>query len=55
MPLNKKGKEIMSKMRETYGPRQGEQIFYASLNKGRIQGVEGKTKKKKEMNVSKEK
>lgn len=46
MPLNKKGTEIMSKMKQTYGSKHGEQIFYASLNKGRIKGVEGKKRKK---------
>lgn len=46
MPLNKKGREVMSKMKETYGPKQGEQIFYASINKGRLTDVEGKSKKK---------
>lgn len=41
MPLNKKGKKIMRKMRKTYGDaRKAASVFYASLNKGKIKGVE---------------
>ncbi len=42
MPLNKKGKKILKKMRETYGNKKGESVFYASMNKGTISGVEKK-------------
>lgn len=43
MPLNKKGKEIMSNMKSEYGPgKKAEQVFYASRNAGKIKGVEGK-------------
>ena len=45
MPLNKKGKEIMKSMKEQYGKKKGETVFYASKNKGVIKGVE-KTKKR---------
>lgn len=41
MPLNKKGKKIMSAMREQYGD-EAEAVFYASKNKGTISGVEKK-------------
>ena len=34
MPLTKKGKEIMKSMKEQYGDKKGESIFYASKNKG---------------------
>jgi len=45
MPLNKKGKKIMSAMKKEYGSKKGESIFYASENKGTIKGVK-KSKKK---------
>ena len=42
MPLNKKGKKIMKSMKEQYGKKRGEAVFYASKNKGQIKGVEKK-------------
>ena len=39
MPLNKKGKKIMKSMREQYGKKRGEQVFYASLNKKKIKVI----------------
>ena len=47
MPLNKKGKKIMSSMLETYGKEKAEEVFYKSLNKGTISGVHAKRKRKK--------
>ena len=44
MPLNKKGKDIMSSMKKTYGEKKGEQVFYTTANKGKIKGVEEKAK-----------
>lgn len=38
--LTKKGKTIKSEMAKEYGAKKGEQIFYASANKGTIKGVE---------------
>ena len=43
MPLTKKGKKIMRAMRSQYGSKKGEQVFYASKNKGTIDGVEDET------------
>ena len=40
MPLNEKGKKIMKSMRKQYGKKRGEQVFYASKNKGTIKWVE---------------
>ena len=40
MPLNKKGKKILSAMESEYGTKEGKSVFYASLNKGTISGVE---------------
>jgi len=36
----------MRAMKEEYGSKRGEQVFYASKNKGKIKGVEKKKKKK---------
>jgi len=44
MPLTKKGEKIMAAMKSEYGSKQGERVFYASKNKGRIKGVEKKAK-----------
>lgn len=47
MPLTKKGEKIHESMLKEYGKKKGEEIFYASANKGTITGVEkGKGKKK---------
>ena len=40
MPLTKKGKKIKKTMTKRYGKKKGEQVFYASKNKGIIKGVE---------------
>lgn len=40
MPLNKKGKKIKAAMVDQYGAKKGERVFYASINKGTIKGVE---------------
>ena len=48
MPLTKKGKKIKRAMTKEYGAKKGEQVFYASRNKGTIKGVEkGRPRKKK--------
>jgi hypothetical protein len=47
MPLTKKGQKIKSTMAEQYGEKKGEQVFYASKNKGNITGVDRPKKKKK--------
>jgi hypothetical protein len=39
MPLNKKGKKIMLSMKSQYGDKEGEKVFYASINKGKLKGV----------------
>ena len=39
MPLTKKGTKIKSAMTKKYGEKKGEDIFYASANKGTIKGV----------------
>jgi hypothetical protein len=47
MPLTKKGKKIKKAMAEEYGKKRGEQVFYASRNKGTIKGVDFKRRKMK--------
>lgn len=47
MPLTKKGRKIMSAMKNEYGADKGERVFYASKNAGKIKGVEGKKKKRR--------
>ena len=40
MPLTDKGKKILGSMKEQYGSKKGESVFYASANKGTITGIE---------------
>jgi hypothetical protein len=40
MPLTEKGEKIKGAMEKQYGPEKGEEVFYASKNKGRITGVD---------------
>lgn len=40
MPLTAKGQEIKANMEHKYGSKKGEQVFYASKNKGTITGVD---------------
>ena len=42
MPQTKKGKKIEETMEKEYGAKRGERIYYASIVKGRIKGVEGR-------------
>jgi hypothetical protein len=44
MPLTKKGQKVMAAMKKQYGER-AEQVFYASVNAGKLKGVEAKQKK----------
>ena len=40
MPLTAKGQEILKKMRDEYGEKKGEEVFYASINAGTITGAD---------------
>ena len=40
MPLTDKGKKILGSMKNQYGSEKGENVFYASANKGVITGIE---------------
>ena len=39
MPLNEKGKKIMTSMKKQYGKKKGEDIFYAMENSGKLKKV----------------
>jgi hypothetical protein len=45
MPLTKKGKKIKQAMQAQYGKEKGEDVFYASQNKGTITGTHRPRKK----------
>lgn len=47
MPLTGKGKKILKEMVKEYGPKKGKSVFYASINKGKVRGAEGKKGAKK--------
>lgn len=47
--MNSKGKKIMAAMKKEYGSKEGKNIFYASLNKGTISGVERRKSQEKAM------
>lgn len=47
MPLSKKGAKIKRAMSKTYGKKKGEQVFYASVNAGKIKGAKKRASKKK--------
>ena len=38
MPLTKKGEKIRDEMEAHYGKKKGDEVFYASQNKGEDQG-----------------
>ena len=40
MPLTAKGRKILRQMQKEYGPMKGKAVFYASINKGKLSGVE---------------
>ncbi len=44
MPLTKKGKKVLAAMRKSYGAR-AEEVFYRSINAGRLKGAEKRTSK----------
>ena len=42
MPLTEKGKKTLAAMKKQYGAKKGKEVFYASINKGKIKGAEKK-------------
>lgn len=53
MPLTKSGRKVLSRMKEKYGSKKGEVIFYASINKGAPGSNDWHKKKEKHMGKSK--
>lgn len=47
MPLTKKGRKILKAMSKQYGGKKGKSVFYASINKGRVKGAEGRRRKRR--------
>jgi hypothetical protein len=47
MPLTEKGQKILGAMKKEYGAKKGQSVFYASINKGKVKGAEGKKAKPK--------
>jgi hypothetical protein len=45
MPLTSKGQRILDAMSKEYGAKKGKSVFYASINKGKLKGVEGRKKR----------
>lgn len=45
MPVTEKGKKILANMKKQYGEKKGEQVFYASQQKGTITGTHSPCKK----------
>ena len=43
MPLNSKGKKVLTAMKKQYGTRKGKSIFYAMENSGKLKRVKNKT------------
>ncbi len=47
MPFTKKGDKIYQEMVKNYGVAKGKQVFYSSMNAGKITGVHKKKAKRK--------
>ena len=45
VPLTKKGKKMMSSMKKQYGMKKGKSVFYATVRKKKLKGMERKKKK----------
>ena len=45
MPLTEKGKKMMSAMKKEYGSKKGESVFYATMKKKKLKGMEKKSSK----------
>jgi hypothetical protein len=45
MPLTEKGKKMMGAMKKEYGAKKGESVFYATVKKKKLKGMEKKAGK----------
>ena len=39
MPMSEAGRKMMSNMKDQYGNKKGEEVFYAMENKGKVPGM----------------
>ena len=39
MPLTSKGTKILKEMKKKYGAKKGKEVFYKSINKGKLKGT----------------
>lgn len=46
MPLSAKGERVLAQMKRHYGDKKGTSVFYASVNSGKLKGVEPKKRAK---------
>jgi hypothetical protein len=46
MPLTSKGRKVKAAMQKQYGKEKGEEVFYATENKGKVKGLTKKRKSK---------
>ena len=53
MPLTSKGIKILASMREQYGDKKGKEVFYKSINAGKIKGAEASKHSKKQRDAAK--
>lgn len=47
MPLTSTGLKTLGSMAKTYGKKKAKEVFYASINSGKLKGMENKKTKKK--------
>jgi len=45
--MTAKGRKILKNMEKEYGKKRGKSVFWASKNKGKITGVEGRRRSRK--------
>lgn len=45
MPLTSKGYRVMRELKDQYGDKRGEGVFYAMVKSGKLTGVEKKKRK----------
>lgn len=48
MPLTKSGRKVLAAMMKKYGAKKGKEVFYASMNKGKVGSEKWHEKRKGE-------
>lgn len=46
MPLSAAGTKTLANMQQQYGAKKGKRVFYASINKGKLKGMERRRPRK---------